>query len=74
MTSTTNIKYPHIHVPLIGEDGNAFAIIGRVRRALRLAYVPEDKVNEFTKQATSGDYNHLLTTVTEWVNINDPNE
>lgn len=74
MTSTTNIKYPHIHVPLIGEDGNAFAIIGRVRRALRLANVPEDRVNEFTKQATSGDYNHLLTTVTEWVNINDPNE
>lgn len=74
MTSTTNIKYPHIHVPLIGEDGNAFAIIGRVRRALRTARVPEDQVNEFTKQATSGDYNHLLTTVTEWVNINDPNE
>lgn len=74
MTSTTNIKYPHIHVPLIGEDGNAFAIIGRVRRALRTARVPEDRVNEFTKQATSGDYNHLLTTVTEWVNINDPNE
>lgn len=74
MTSTTNIKYPHIHVPLIGEDGNAFAIIGRVRRALRTARVSEDRVNEFTKQATGGDYNHLLTTVTEWVNINDPNE
>ena len=72
MNDIANIKYPHIHVPLIGEDGNAFAIIGRVRRALRLANVPEDRVNEFTKQATSGDYNHLLTTVTEWVNINDP--
>lgn len=74
MNDIANIKYPHIYVPLIGEDGNAFAIIGRVRRALRLACVPEDKVNEFTKQATRGDYNHLLNTVTEWVNINDPNE
>jgi hypothetical protein len=72
MTSTTNIKYPHIYVPLIGEDGNAFAIIGRVRRALRVANVPESEVNQFTKQATSGNYDHLLTTVTEWVNIHDP--
>ena len=72
MTSTTNIKYPHIYVPLIGEDGNAFAIIGRVRRALRVANVPDAKVNQFTKQATSGNYDHLLATVTEWVNIHDP--
>ena len=23
-------KYPHIKVPLVGEDGNAFVILGRV--------------------------------------------
>jgi hypothetical protein len=74
MTRTSEIKYPHIHVPLIGEDGNAFAILGRVKRALRSAKVPDETINQFIKQATSGDYNHLLTTVTEWVNINDPAE
>ena len=30
-------KFPDVNVPLAGEDGNAFAILGRVRKALRRA-------------------------------------
>ena len=55
-------------VKLIGEDGNAFAILGRVRRALRRADYSEEQVEEFTEEATSSDYTHLLATVTLWVN------
>jgi hypothetical protein len=33
--TTTAAKYPGIHVQLTGEDGNAFSILGQVRKALR---------------------------------------
>ena len=38
---------------LIGEDGNAFAILGRAKRALKEAG-REDEFDEFMAQATSG--------------------
>ena len=31
----TGIAYPHISVQLTGHDGNAYAIIGRIAKALR---------------------------------------
>jgi hypothetical protein len=62
-------KHPDIQVELIGTDGNAAVLIGKVRHALRLARVPAQEITEFTKQATSGDYNHVLATIGEWVEI-----
>ena len=62
-------KYPDIEVKLVGEDGNAYAIIGRVRQALRDHGVSKEEETEFVRDATSGDYNHLLATVTDWVRI-----
>lgn len=53
-------------VKLIGEDGNAFYILGKVSRALKDAGMP-DKAEEFLKEATSGDYNHLLATCDKYV-------
>ncbi len=50
-----------IHVKLVGEDGNAFSILARVRRALREGG-REDLIEDFTKEATSGNYMHLLAT------------
>jgi len=32
-----DIKYPDIRIKLTGTDGNAYAVLGRVRRALRPA-------------------------------------
>lgn len=60
-------RYPNIVVKLVGEDGNALAVVGRVREALRRAGVPREEVSLFTEEATSGDYNHLLQTVLRWV-------
>lgn len=54
-------------VKLIGEDGNAFAIMGRVVRALRKAGYSSEKVAEYRKEAMSGDYNHLLAVTMDWV-------
>ena len=63
MNPKTNIK-----VKLIGEDGNAFAILGRVIKELRRGG-RADLVDEFKKEATSGDYNHLLATVMDYVEV-----
>ncbi len=56
MANTMTPKYPHIHVRLVGEDGNAFSIIARTRRALLHGGVSHDKVDAFVKEAMSGDY------------------
>jgi hypothetical protein len=58
--------YPDVHVQLVGEDGNAFAILGRVRKALKRAG-HRDVVDKFTAEATNGNYDHLLQTCMRWV-------
>jgi hypothetical protein len=63
------IKYPEVEVKLVGEDGNAFAIMGRVMSALKSAGVPKEEIDEYYKQSTSGDYDNLLRTATEWVSV-----
>lgn len=62
------MKYPDVTVQLTGTDGNAFALIGNVARALRRAG-HADVVNEFQAEATSGDYDHLLATCMKWVDV-----
>lgn len=60
----TNVK-----VKLVGKDGNAFAILGNVREAMRKAKVDRAIIEEYTKEATAGDYNHLLATTCEYVRV-----
>jgi hypothetical protein len=62
-------KYPDIVVPLTGHDGNAYAILGRVLQAMRRAEIPEDARQAFQREATSGDYDHLLQTIMRWVDV-----
>ena len=62
-----NVKYPEIKVKMVGEDGNAFAILGRVTKALRNARVPLEERKKFQAEATKTDYNNVLQTVMRWV-------
>ena len=62
-------KYPNIKAKLIGQDGNAFAIIGTVKQALRKASVPQNDIDEFVVEAMSGDYNNVITTALKWVTV-----
>ena len=55
-------------VQLTGEDGNAYAILGKVSKALR-RNDHADLVDEFMKDAMSGDYDHLLQTAMAYVNL-----
>lgn len=63
----TEPKYPDIYVQLVGLDGNAFAILGRVCEALRKAGIPQKEEDAYFDEATSGDYDHLLATTLAWV-------
>lgn len=63
------MKYPNITVELIGNDGNAFAVLGAVSKALRENKVPKEEIDAFVASATSGDYNDLLQTCMEWVDV-----
>ena len=47
------IKYPEIEVDLVGTDGNAFALIGKVRQALKANGVSKQEIDDFSKEATS---------------------
>jgi hypothetical protein len=55
-------------VQLVGTDGNAFAIMGKVARALRQAGRP-DLVKQYMDEATSGDYDHLLQVTMKYIDV-----
>ncbi|MCE5227704.1 MAG: hypothetical protein LLG05_17835 [Porphyromonadaceae bacterium] len=59
------IEKPVVHGPI---DHNAFAVLGAASKALRKAG-QGDRVKEMMDKATSGDYNHLLSTVMEYVDF-----
>lgn len=62
-------KYDNIEVELTGEDGNAFAIMGRVSSALRRNGVSKSEIDEYVKESMSGDYDNLLRTAVKWVSV-----
>ena len=59
-------KHPNITVELVGQDGNAFAILGRCQQAARDAGLEKAEIDTFIAEATSGDYDHLLQTAMRW--------
>lgn len=61
-------KY-NVTVPLSEIDGNAFSIMGAVTKQLRRAGATKEERDEYFREATAGDYNHLLTTTMEWVEV-----
>ena len=62
----SEIKYPNITVNIIGQNGNAFCILGICKRAMERAKLPQTEIDSFMSEAMSGDYDHLLQTVMAW--------
>lgn len=58
-----------IEVQLTGNDGNAFAIMGAVQRALRKAGASPEEIKEYQTESMSGDYDNLLRVAMEWVDV-----
>ena len=65
------MKAPSIKptVKLIGQDGNAFAIMGSIKQALKRAGADKEYIDKYLSEATSGDYDHLLAVSMEYVNV-----
>jgi len=51
---------------LSGEDGNAFAILGRAARVAKKNNMDWDAIRT---EATSGDYDHLLQTMMKYFDV-----
>ena len=60
--NSSKIENKKSKLKLVGTDGNAFAIMGKVIEALRKQNVSKDVVEQYKKDAMSGDYNKLLAT------------
>ena len=56
-------------VKLVGTDGNAFALLAKCRVAGRKAGYTTEQVEAFTKEATAGDYDHLLQICCTWFEV-----
>ena len=63
------IKHPEVDVQLVGNDGNAFAVIGAVVKGLRRAGVDQTEVTQFMEECNQGNYDNLLQTCMRWVNV-----
>jgi hypothetical protein len=66
---TTSPIYPDVHVQLVGQDGNAFAIMGRVQSALEDAGATKEEIEKYLNESMSGDYDNLLRTAMKWVSV-----
>ena len=66
-----NVTQPatDVKVKLVGEDGNAFNILGKVSRALKQAGYSDDFIREYQNQAMSGDYDNLLMVTMSFVEV-----
>jgi hypothetical protein len=62
-------RFPEVEIELVGRDGNAFLILGRVMKALKRGGATPEEVQEYLDEAKSGDYNHLLATTMDWVEV-----
>ena len=49
------IKYTLVRI-----DGNAFSVMGYVRRCMRECNCTNEEMKDYTSRAMSGDYNNLL--------------
>lgn len=68
-TSTLSTPYTNVTVALINTDGNAFALLGKVRQSLRRAKYSTEFIEQFTQEAMAGSYDDLLACIMRYVNV-----
>lgn len=61
-------KY-NVTVELSNYDGNAFVIMGATTKALKRAGASKEEQDKYFQEATSGDYDHLVATTMQWVDV-----
>jgi hypothetical protein len=58
-----------VEVPLVGTDGNAFAIMGRVIREMKRAGVASQIIELYKDEATASGYDNLLRVTMRYVDV-----
>jgi len=53
---------------LVGQDGNAFALMGYFQQQAMANGWTQDEINEELEKATSGDYYNLISVLESWFN------
>ena len=66
---TGPVRHPDVTVDLTGVSSNALALVGAVSTALRKAGVPREEIEDFRREALSGNYDKVLATLTSWVSV-----
>ena len=56
-------------IDLNNQDGNAFAIIGAVRKALKREGADLEYIDKYKNEATSGDYDNLLQVTMKYIDF-----
>jgi len=54
---------------LVGEDGNAFFILGKAQRVAKKAGWSEEKIKKFLDECRNGNYDHLLAVCMKHFNV-----
>ena len=54
-----------VNLKMVGLDGNAFAIMGAFQAQARREGWTKEEINEVLDEARSGDYSHLVATITD---------
>lgn len=58
-----------VEVQLSGNDGNAYAIMASVKKALVKAGATPEEVNQYLTESMGGDYDNLLRVAMDWVEV-----
>lgn len=56
-------------VQLVGNDGNAFAIMGAVKTALKRAGADQEYIDKYFKESMAGDYDNLLVVAMKYADV-----
>ena len=54
---------------LVGVDGNAFAVMGYVLKAMKECKMSKEEQSDYQTKAMSGDYNNLLAVSVETIDL-----
>lgn len=56
-------------VALTQVDGNAFAIMGAVKSAIKSAGASQEQIDQYLAESMSGDYDNLIRVACSWVEV-----
>jgi hypothetical protein len=61
--------FDNVTVELSGQDGNAFAVMAKVKSAIEKAGATQSEIENYLAESMSGDYDNLLRTAMKWVHV-----